>query len=125
MFYDSLLLIALWFIATLLLLPFTQGEAVKPENPYYQLYLLTVTFLFFGWFWTHGGQTLGMRAWRFHVQQADGNTITWPQALIRFIGAIISWLCAGLGFIWILFDGENQAWHDKLSKTYLVMRPKR
>ena len=33
LFYDSLLLLALWFVATAVLLPFTGGDAVAPNNP--------------------------------------------------------------------------------------------
>ena len=46
LFYDSLLLLALWFIATALLLPFTGGEAVAPNNPLLPTYLLFISFFF-------------------------------------------------------------------------------
>ena len=62
LFYDSLLLLAVWFIATALLLPFTSGEAIRPHNPLLSSYLLFISFFFYGWFWIHGGQTLGMSA---------------------------------------------------------------
>jgi len=42
--------------------------------------------------------------------------------LIReWIGkAIISGMIFSLGFLWILFDRDNQGWHDKLVSTYVV-----
>ena len=119
-FYDSLLLFAVLFFATFALLPFTQGEAIRPNQPAYSAYLLAVSFFYFGWFWTHGGQTLGMRAWRIRVETREGNTITWTRALLRFVGAMLSWLAAGIGFLWILVDKERLSWHDRLSKTRLV-----
>ncbi|MCL6558264.1 MAG: RDD family protein, partial [Firmicutes bacterium] len=41
--------------------------------------------------------------------------------LIReWIGKWISGLILGLGFLWILFDRDNQGWHDKLMSTYVI-----
>jgi len=123
-FYDSLLLFAVLFIATLPLLLLTQGEAIESDSGYFLPYLLSISFLFFGWFWIHGGQTLGMRAWRIRVQQANGSNITWLQALIRFFSAIFSWAVGGLGFLWIMVDKDRKAWHDRLSSTEIVLLPK-
>ena len=83
-FYDSLLLIATWFLFTIFALPLTMGEAIPAGNILYRLYLLLIALAFFGGFWTHGGQTLGMRAWRIKVQQPNGQLITWRQVLLRF-----------------------------------------
>ncbi|MEN8260121.1 MAG: RDD family protein, partial [Pseudomonadota bacterium] len=66
-FYDSLLLLSVLFVATALILPFNEGEAFHSNQHYYPLFLLILSLLFFGWFWTHGGQTLGMRAWKIKV----------------------------------------------------------
>ncbi|MFA7097254.1 MAG: RDD family protein [Gammaproteobacteria bacterium] len=122
--YDSLLLLALLSVATALVLPLTGGEAIAPGNPLYTSYLFFVGFFFFAWFWIHGGQTLGMRAWRIRVQQRNGAPITWGQALLRFLVAIASWLLLGAGFLWALFDKERMTWHDRYSQTVLVVVPK-
>lgn len=122
--YDALLWLAIVFVATALLLPFTGGAPIAPGNPLYSSYLLFVSFFFFGWFWVHGGQTLGMRAWRLRVQQRDGRPITWWHALLRFLAAIVSWGCAGLGLLWILVDREKMAWHDRFSESVVVRVPK-
>ena len=125
MVYDTLLLVAILFIATALVLPLTGGEAVESGNPFFSVYILCVCFFFFGWFWTHRGQTLGMRAWRIRVQQPEGEPITWRQALLRFLAALVSWLALGLGFLWMLFDRDGLTWHDRWSNTRLVMLRKR
>lgn len=122
--YDSLLLFAVLFAATALVLPLTGGQSVAPHNPFYTSYLFFVSFFFFAWFWTHGGQTLGMRAWRIRVQQRNGSPITWTQALLRFMTAIASWLLLGAGFLWALIDREKMTWHDRYSETVLVVVPK-
>jgi len=121
--YDGLLLLALWFLATALALPFNRGEAFTSTQFFYPLYLLSVSFVFYGWFWTHGGQTLGMRAWKIWVVNGDAQAINWRQASIRFITALLSWMALGLGFFWCLVDSQGMAWHDRLSGTRLLWRP--
>ena len=118
--YDFLLLIAILFFSTALLLPFTSGEAVSDQQTLiYRIYLAVVSFFFYGWFWTHGGQTLGMRAWKIKVMTLDQKNINWTQALVRFLTATVSLGFFGLGFIWIFFDKNRRSWHDHLSKTAL------
>ena len=119
-FYDLFLLIAVLFLATAILLPFTAGEAVSTQQTIiYRIYLTVISFFFYGWFWTHGGQTLGMRAWKIRVLTLDQKPISWTQALLRFATAIISWGFCGFGILWILIDKNRRSWHDHLSKTAL------
>ena len=118
-FYDTLLLLAVLFLAASCLLLFNKGDAVTSKIliiPYY----LTVSFIFFGWFWTHNGQTAGLKTWKLRLKTMDGGTLTWKHALIRFLGALLSWSTLGIGFLWVLFDKNNYTFHDHLSKTYLV-----
>ncbi|TAN68933.1 MAG: RDD family protein [Methylobacter sp.] len=117
--YDLLLLIAVLFVATALLLPLNAGEAFTAQQFFFPLYLLLVSFLFYAWFWTHGGQTLGLRAWKIKLLTLEGKPISWKQALLRFMAAILSWGFCGLGFLWILVDENQRSWHDRLSKTEL------
>ncbi|MCG8434830.1 MAG: RDD family protein [Gammaproteobacteria bacterium] len=118
--YDGLLLTAILFLATAVLLPFTGGAAIKAGNVFYFLYLVGVCFLFYGWFWTHGGQTLGLRAWKLKLVSVNGSDITWRAAGVRFLAAVLSWLLFGLGFIWRLLDREDVTLHGRLSKTKLI-----
>lgn len=118
-FYDLLLLIALFFVATALLLPLNAGQAFTAKQFFYPIYLLVVSFFFYAWFWTHGGQTLGLRAWKIKVLTLNREQISWKQALLRFTAALLSWVFFGLGFLWILIDKDKRSWHDYLSKTAL------
>ena len=118
--YDSLLLTAVLIVATAILLPFTGGEAIHPGSGWYATYLFIVSFAYFGWFWTHGGQTLGMRSWRLRLVGDGSNGATWGQALVRFAAAAVSWLVFGVGFLWMLVDYERLTWHDRISATRLV-----
>lgn len=120
MVYDGLIVVALWMVATALLLPFTGGEAIQPDNGLYNACLVLLSFGYFGWFWTHGGQTPGMRTWNLRLTGAARHRVTWRQAFTRFLGACISWLALGLGFLWLLVDVDRRTWHDRLSATVLV-----
>lgn len=119
--YDSLLLFAILFVATALLLPFTRGNAIHSGNHLYLLYLITCGYLYFTWQWCHGGQTLGMRAWKVRLVNAGGGTVSWPVATRRFLLALLSWLFAGMGFLWSLLDPEKLAFHDRYSGSRLVI----
>ena len=118
--YDIFLLVAILFLATAILLPFTSGESISEQQILiYRIYLAVISFLFYGWFWTHGGQTLGLRAWKIKVLTLNKKPISWKQAFLRFITAIISWSVLGLGFLWIFMNKRRYSWHDYLSKTAL------
>ena len=122
-FYDLILLIALLFIATFIANALNHGEPIEPENPYYPLFvlcLLAISFFYYGWFWTHGGQTLGLQTWKMKLISNKHQNIGWPQAFVRMLAAIISWSCFGLGFLWSLFDKNKKTWHDLLSRTEIV-----
>ena len=42
------------------------------------------------------------------------------QALLRYIGYMLSALPLGLGFLWILWDRRKQGFHDKLAGTLVI-----
>jgi uncharacterized RDD family membrane protein YckC len=130
MMYDSLLLLALLMIVTAFFLPFTGGEAVRWQSfplltLLYWCVLAGAVLVYFGLPWTARGQTLAMTTWRLRVQRDDGCLLTWRDVAVRLAASLLSWLPAGLGFVWILFSRERRAWHDALSGTRVVVLPKR
>jgi uncharacterized RDD family membrane protein YckC len=127
--YDSLLLIAVFMVATALFLPLTGGTAITAQaHPVlewlYRLVLLGLIVVFYGTFWTRRGQTLGMASWRLRVEREDGRLLTWADTALRLAVAALSLLPAGLGFLWILVDPQRRAWHDRLSHTRVVVVPR-
>lgn len=122
MLYDLMLIMAIWMTAGFVGVGLNDGEAV--EGPLFKTALFLVTFLFFGFFWTRNGQTLGMQAWRLRVQTLDGYRLSWSRSLARFMLSIFSWIPLGLGYLWILFSDERLAWHDKLTESCVVQLPK-
>jgi uncharacterized RDD family membrane protein YckC len=55
------------------------------------------------------------------VVRIDGRELDWTTAIVRALGCFLSVAIVGLGFFWIAFDPESQAWHDKIAGT-LVLR---
>lgn len=116
--YDSVLLGALLFLAAI---PPTllNGGAIRADGSVthimFTLYLLTVWFLFYGWFWTHGGQTLGMAAWRIRAISCNDQVLGWRAALIRWSSA-----CFGLANFYSVIDREHCGWHERFSATRTV-----
>jgi uncharacterized RDD family membrane protein YckC len=56
--------------------------------------------------------------------RVDEREIDWATAIVRALGCFLSLVVAGLGFIWIAFDENKQAWHDKIAGTVVVRVPK-
>ena len=113
--YDCLLLIALFFIITAIAIAFNDGQAI--EHPLLNVFLFVCAFVFFDGFWRHGGQTLGMRAWRLRVEGLDSEKLTFKQSVLRFLSGS---LLFGFTYFYALFSPTKQTLHDKLSKTKIV-----
>jgi hypothetical protein len=77
-------------------------------------------FAMFAW----RSSTLGQMVLNLRVQKPDGSSLAgdYSSALIRALSSLLSLLPVGLGFIWILFNREREAWHDKISVTYVVQQ---
>ncbi len=124
LFYDGLLILALWFVLTALLLPFTGGEAMPERGPWhwaYQALLGLSALAFFLGFWRKGGQTLGMRAWRLRLVDEAGQTPTVRAMLVRALWAIPSWGLLGLGVLALYLDPKRRALQDRMSGTRLIV----
>jgi uncharacterized RDD family membrane protein YckC len=70
--------------------------------------------------WKLRGATVGNIVFDLQVVRLDGREIDWETAIVRALSCFLSLIVAGLGFIWIAFDGNNQAWHDKIAGTVVV-----
>lgn len=128
--YDFLILVAIWLMMGFLFMATVLGG--KPaENPLilqvglFPL-LVLATLGFYSWFWMHGGQTLGMRAWKLKVVHArmDGSPITFTQCMLRCVMGVFSWGIFGLGFLWVYADPSRDTWHDRISGTRTLVIPK-
>lgn len=135
MLYDGFLLAAIWFVTGgiwVLVYPHTGLPAedingvtrAAPAMLHGILFPLLVVewWAFYAWFWLHGGQTLGMRAWRLQVRDYRGGPVRPWQTPVRFLAAGLSWLLAGAGW-WVVLIPPHQTLHDRLSFTATVVLP--
>ena len=70
--------------------------------------------------WKIKGTTIGGLVCGLKVVRRDGAEINWDTAIVRALGCFLSMVVAGLGFLWIVFDEDRQAWHDKIAGTLVV-----
>ena len=121
--YDLLPLLALWFLASGIALTITAGALDVHHLGYkllVQAFVLLASAAYFVVSWMRGGQTVGMKPWRLRIVGADGESIGFQRALLRFTVALVSLAALGLGFLWCLIDRERRAWHDIAAGTLLV-----
>lgn len=76
---------------------------------------------FFLWFWKHGGQTLGMRAWRLKIYNLkDEKDISYARLLLRMLTS-----CLGLGTLLVLVDHKHkQSLQDRIAQTEVLFLSK-
>lgn len=124
MFYELLLLGAVLFTASFLIvwvLPYLPVGVSQLAN---QIFLLVVAGGYFVLFWRRGGQTLAMKTWQVRLVSADGKGISRAQAWTRYGVAVIGGLCLGLTFWWALWDRDRQFLHDRVAGTWLLYVPR-
>jgi len=120
MIYDSLVVLSVLMLATLLAILAGFGGKTALKDPLSTLYLLTAWYAYLAWCWHSGGMTVGMRAWRVKIEDIKGERPGWRKTAIRFVVSLVSAAPFGLGYIWSLFDRDKRTWHDILSGTRLV-----
>jgi uncharacterized RDD family membrane protein YckC len=80
--------------------------------------------VYYVYFWSSNspwpGQTIGSKILNIRVIRTDGSDLSISQALIRYVGFVISALCLLIGLIWAAFDPNKQGWHDKIADTYVI-----
>jgi uncharacterized RDD family membrane protein YckC len=83
---------------------------------------IAVTIAYFGYFeGGETGQTLGKRVLGIRVVDVrSGGVIGYGRGVVRTIGRYISGIVCALGYLWMLWDGEKQTWHDKIASSYVV-----
>ena len=84
---------------------------------------LAIAYAYHVWFpvkkWR--GATIGKRVMNIRIVRNDGKEVTQTDLFIReFIGKFISAIVFYLGYIWILVDEKNRAWHDIIADTIVI-----
>jgi uncharacterized RDD family membrane protein YckC len=117
--YEGLLLTAVSFGTTLALLLVIHAAGTTLPRALLQGYLLLVAGCYLVPQW-RAGQTLPMKTWRIRVVSATGKPLTTRRAVVRYGLSLVSWLLAGMGYLWALVDRDGQFLHDRLAGTRLV-----
>jgi uncharacterized RDD family membrane protein YckC len=115
---DGLLLIAVGIVLGMVF-----GAAGQdPQNFSMQQGLsLVINLLYFVYYQGKTGQTLGKKAMKIKVVDAEGKKPSYMTFFLReFIGKTISALVLFIGYLMILWDKNKQGLHDKIASTYVV-----
>jgi uncharacterized RDD family membrane protein YckC len=75
-------------------------------------------------FWSWKGTTIGNIVFHLQVRRLDDSRITVGVAILRALSIILSVAPLGLGFFWIQWDPNRQAWHDTIAGTKVVRMPR-
>ncbi|HEY5079164.1 MAG TPA: RDD family protein [Opitutaceae bacterium] len=87
-------------------------------------WFLPVLALYGAALWQLRGATVGGIIFGLKVVRIDGRPSDWVTMIVRALGCFFSLIVVGLGFLWIAFDPQKQAWHDKIAGTVVVRVPK-
>lgn len=122
--YDLLLLLSVFFVVTGVAVSLNDGEAIDHDSfdvlPYMAALYLSAFAFYYG-FWRHGGQTLGMKAWRLRLVDDNGQPPSPRHCVCRFVGGT---LLFGASWVGALFTRDRLPLHDRLSGTRIVKMPK-
>jgi uncharacterized RDD family membrane protein YckC len=99
------------------------GFAMSLIHPFGDFHIVVLA-IYGAVMWKLRGTTVGGIVFDLHVVRVDGRPVDWETAIVRALGCFLSLCVVFLGFIWIAFDSNNQAWHDKIAGT-VVVRAKR
>ncbi len=125
MIYESLLVTAVIFVASFILIPVVGDMRAPWQRHLLQVYILVVLFAYFRAFWLRSGQTLAMKTWRIRLVTAAGQLLSFRQAAMRYALAWLGLLVFGLGFWWALFDRDRLFLHDRIGGTRLIRVPRK
>ncbi len=87
--YEGVLLFGVTFISGYLYAALTQQRNALSGKVGLQAFEFLVLGVYFVWFWTHGGQTVAMKAWHLRVVDEQGAPLSQWRALARYL---LSWL---------------------------------
>jgi uncharacterized RDD family membrane protein YckC len=73
------------------------------------------------YFWTTTGQTYGKKVMGLKVVSAEtGELLTYSEGAIRYVGYLVSGVALYIGYLWVIWDPQHDAWHDKIAKTKVI-----
>jgi uncharacterized RDD family membrane protein YckC len=74
--------------------------------------------------WALKGTTVGGVIFGLKVVRLDGRPVDMATALVRSLSSILSAIVLFVGFFWVGWSRDRQAWHDRIAGTVIVHVPK-
>ena len=87
--YEGVLLFGVLVISDYLFASLVQQRHALYLRQAGMAFLFIVLGIYFVWFWSHGGQTVAMKAWRIRLVDRAGRQVSQARALLRYL---LSWL---------------------------------
>lgn len=103
--------------------PAAQSRAMAIWNDFGTILVILIVFRIFMTLsgWARSGFTPGMRELGIRLERVRGGSPTWAQAVGRFVlQPVFFILSLGLSGLWMLWDPDSRALHDKILGTKLV-----
>jgi len=88
--------------------------------PFGAFFFLLFQYLYFIFFFSTTGQTVGKAIMGLRVVTSDGKRMGVKRSFIRTLCYTLSLAPLGLGFLWVLGEDRRRAWHDKIAHTYVL-----
>jgi uncharacterized RDD family membrane protein YckC len=121
-FYESLLLIAVLFVAAF---PLAAVTIQLPHNigiPLLRVYLFIVAGVYLTLFWRKG-QTLAMKTWGICLVDKNGAPPSYAQVWLRYVLACLNLALLGIGWWAALLNKDHQFLQDRFAGTCLIRHP--
>ena len=94
--------------------------AAFTSPPFGAIFFLLFQYLYFVFFFSTTGQTVGKAVMGLRVVTVDGQRLGVKRSFIRTLCYTISLAPLGLGFLWVLGEDRRKTWHDKIARTYVL-----
>lgn len=86
-----------------------------------RVYLVaTLLQIVYRWVWNALGWSPGKRMLGLRIVTESGQAPGIWRGFARTVGMMVGALPLLLGYLWMLWDGKRQTWHDKMAGTYVV-----
>ena len=119
MIYDGLIILFLTTLIVFIIEIVLIGDEVLPTdhilNQILKPFWFIPGFFYLTYYWRKSGQTPSMKVWKIKLVNQQGQGISWSQALIRYLSALL-----GCGLLWALFNKKRASLQDVFSKTTLI-----
>jgi uncharacterized RDD family membrane protein YckC len=106
--YEGVLLFGVLMISGYLFSSLTQQRHALVGRHGLQGFLFVILGIYFVWFWSHGGQTVAMKAWHIRVVDREGRPVSELRGLARYLLAWL-WFLPALAALaaWDIRDGAT------------------